>query len=146
MVYTSEMLNYQFVDTNVLVYAHDPSAGIKHEKAKALMQNLWETKTGCLSIQVLQELFVTMTRKVPVPIPVHEAAQIVAELGTWRVHQPYVEDILSAVQFQERYRISFWDAMIIQSAAQLKCKILFSEDLNDGQAYATVRVINPFGN
>lgn len=140
----SEILKHQFLDTNILVYAHDPSAGEKHKIARSLLLELWNSKAGCLSIQVLQELFVTITRKVPAPIPVHEAAQIVAELGSWRVHEPNVEDVLSAVRVQQRYQISFWDAMIIQSAGQLNCSILWSEDLNEGQTYQAVQVINPF--
>ena len=126
------------------MYAHDQSAGAKHKRARSLLMELWDSKVGCLSIQVLQELFVTITRKVPAPLPLHEAAQIVAELGSWRLHEPKVEDVLNAMRIQQRYQISFWDAMIIQSAGQLKCSTLWSEDLNEGQNYQTVEVINPF--
>ena len=135
---------YQFVDTNILVYAHDSSSGVKHQQAKTLVHELWESGKGCLSIQVLQELFVTITRKVPYPLLNEEAAQIIADLSTWRVHEPNVADILGGINLQSRYKISFWDAMIIQSAAELGCSFLWSEDLNSGQEYQKVRVINPF--
>lgn len=135
---------YQFVDTNVLVYAHDTSAGLKHEQAKTLMQTLWQTQTGCLSIQVLQEFYVTVTQKVKRPLSPQTTAQIMQELQVWHMHTPKPEDVLSAIQLQTRYQISFWDAMIIQSAVQLKCSTLWSEDLNAGQVYLGVSVENPF--
>ncbi|MFO7680652.1 MAG: PIN domain-containing protein [Chloroflexota bacterium] len=135
---------YQFVDTNVLVYAHDTSAGLKHEQAKTLMQTLWQTQTGCLSIQVLQEFYVTVTQKVKRPLSPQTTAQIIQELQVWHMHTPRPEDVLSAIQLQTRYQISFWDAMIIQSAVQLKCSTLWSEDFNAGQIFLGVSVENPF--
>jgi predicted nucleic acid-binding protein len=140
----TEKVEFQFIDTNVLVYAHDFSAGIKHEQAKALVKSVWESGAGCLSIQVLQELYVTITRKVLRPLTIEIATQIISDLGTWRVHEPRVEDVLGAAQIQFRYKISFWDAMIIQSTIQLGCFVLWSEDLNAGQEFQKVRVINPF--
>jgi predicted nucleic acid-binding protein len=135
---------YQFVDTNVLVYAHDTSAGLKHEQAKTLMQTLWQTQTGCLSIQVLQEFYVTVTQKVKRPLSPQTTAQIIQDLQVWHMHTPKPEDVLSAIQLQTRYQISFWDAMIIQSAVQLKCSTLWSEDFNAGQIFLGVSVENPF--
>lgn len=135
---------YQFVDTNVLVYAHDRSAGIKHEQAKELLQKLWETEKGCLSIQVLQEFYVTITRKVTKPQTAEQASQIIASLGKWRIHSPTVNDVQEAIEIQSRYGISFWDAMIIRSAVCLGCGALWSEDLNTGQRYVSVTVSNPF--
>lgn len=136
--------NYQFVDTNVLVYAHDTSAGIKQEQAKALMQTLWQTQSGCLSIQILQEFYVTVTQKVKRPLSPQTTAQIIEALQVWRMHSPKPADVLAAIKLQTRYQTSFWDAMIIQSAIQLKCATLWSEDLNAGQSYQTVSVENPF--
>ncbi len=135
---------YQFIDTNVLVYAHDISADLKHKQAKVLLQTLWETEKGCLSIQVLQEFYVTITRKVGKPLTAEQASQIIASLGTWRVHSPVVIDVQEAVTIQVRYGISFWDAMIIHSAVCLGCGTVWSEDLNAGQRYASVVVSNPF--
>ena len=134
----------QFVDSNVLIYAYDATAGVKHEQAKALVAALWESRHGCLSIQVLQEFYVTVTRKVTRPLAGDMAAEVVADLAAWRVHAPLVEDVNQAIAIQRRYAISFWDAMIIRSAAQLRCATLWSDGLNAGQVYAEVRVANPF--
>jgi predicted nucleic acid-binding protein len=134
----------QFVDTNILVYAHDESAGIKQGQAKSILRSLWESSGGRLSIQVLQEFYVTVTQKVAKPLSTTAASQIISDLGSWQVHRPDVEDVLRAIQIQTRYKTSFWDAMILQSAAQLECEILWSEDLNPGQWYGQVRVVNPF--
>lgn len=140
----SDASQLQFVDTNVLVYAHDSSAGPKHARAKDLLTELWESRTGCLSIQVLQEFYVTVTRKVGRPLPPETAAQIIADLSAWEVHRPGVSDVLEAMSLQGRYGLSFWDAMIVTSAGQLGCHRLWSEDLNPGQHYGEVRVANPF--
>jgi len=134
----------QFVDSNVLIYAYDVTGGVKHEQAKALLASLWESRYGCLSIQVLQEFYVTVTRKVARPLAGEVAAEIVADLAAWRVHAPIVEDVKQAIATHRRYEISFWDAMVIRSAAQLGCRMLWSEDLNSGQVYEGVRVMNPF--
>lgn len=133
-----------FVDTNVLVYAYDGTAGPKHETARSLVGGLWETGEGCLSIQVLQEFFVTVTRKVPRPLSADTAAQAVADLGRWRVHSPATTDVLAAIDLHRRESVSFWDAMVIHSAAVLGCSSLRSEDLNHGQRYGGVIVRNPF--
>jgi predicted nucleic acid-binding protein len=140
----SEPRTLQFLDTNVLVYAHDRSAGDKHGRASELVKDLWQAGEGCLSIQVLQEFYVTVTQKVTKPLPAEVAAQLIADLSVWEVHRPGVENILEAIRLQKRYQISFWDAMILASAAQLGCRILWSEDLNPGQVYAQIQVRNPF--
>ena len=140
----SEAEALQFVDTNVLIYAHDQSAGPRHEQAKQLLQELWESRNGCLSVQVLQEFYVNVTQKVPKPLAPEATAQIIADLSTWQVHQPGAKDVLDAITLQGRYQLSFWDAMIVASAMALGCEILWSEDLNPGQNFATVAVRNPF--
>lgn len=134
----------QFVDTNVLIYAHDPSAGDKHLRASALIEELWSARTGCLSTQVLQEFYVNVTRKVARPLSPEVAAEIIAALGQWEVHRPNVEDMIEAISLQTRHKISFWDALILTSAQRLECKTLWSEDLNPGQDYRGVVVQNPF--
>ncbi len=134
----------QFVDTNVLVYAHDTSAGLKHERARELLTDLWNAGAGCLSIQVLQEFYVNVTRKVPKPLEGQTAARLVADLGRWRVHVPGVEDVLDAITLHQRATMSFWDAMVLTSAIQLGCSTLWSEDLQAGQSFAGVKVLNPF--
>jgi predicted nucleic acid-binding protein len=134
----------QFVDTNVLVYAHDVTAGDKHARARALIERLWSTRQGCLSIQVLQEFFVTTTRKIPKPLDAAAAAQIIADLAHWHVHTPEPGDVLAAIDLHRHTGVSFWDAMILRSAKELDCQTLHSEDLNAGQAYEGVQVRNPF--
>ncbi|SMB98301.1 Predicted nucleic acid-binding protein, contains PIN domain [Thermanaeromonas toyohensis ToBE] len=134
----------QFVDTNVLVYAHDTSAGEKHARAKALVTELWQSGNGCLSVQVLQEFYVTVTQKVRKPLSPETASRIIEYLSNWRVHTPDADDVLEAIRIHQRYAISFWDAMIIRSAEALDCRVVWSEDLNPGQYYGEVKVVNPF--
>jgi predicted nucleic acid-binding protein len=86
----------------------------------------------------------TVTRKVARPIPMEEAAEIIRDLSFWQVHTPTAEDVLGAVDIQRHYQVSFWDAMVIHSAKCLGCKVIWSEDLSDGQAYENVQVKNPF--
>jgi predicted nucleic acid-binding protein len=133
-----------FVDTNVLVYAYDRSAGAKRERASALLRELWRSGTGCVSVQVLQELFVTVTRKVPRPLDAETASAIVRDLTRWTVHAPAGEDVLAAIGIHRRTGVSFWDAMIVQSASELSCAVLYSEDLAHDHSYDGVRVLNPF--
>jgi predicted nucleic acid-binding protein len=140
----SDVSQRQFVDTNVLIYAHDRSAGPKHQRAKALIQELWDSGGGCLSIQVLQEFYVNVTRKVAQPLTPESAAQIIGDLSVWSVHRPSVDDVLYAIRLQSRFQLSFWDAMIVASALQLGCQVLWSEDLNPAQVYEQLSVANPF--
>jgi predicted nucleic acid-binding protein len=136
--------NLQFVDTNVLVYAHDATAGDKHTRARALVAELWASRDGCLSVQVLQEFFVTTTRKIPKPIEALLARQVIGDLAHWHVHAPAPGDVLAAIDIHQRSGTSFWDAMILRSAKELGCGIVHSEDLNPGQEYEGVLVRNPF--
>lgn len=135
--------NRHFVDTNILVYAHDASSGTKHERAKSAILDLWKTGTGCLSIQVLQEFYVVVTQKVPHPIHWTEAQRIISDLSVWQIHMPSATDVLRAIEIQHQQNLSFWDAMIIQSASQLGCSCILTEDLNSGQMYGSVKAINP---
>ena len=132
-----------FVDSNLFVYAYDESAGLKREVARDLIAELWESRLGCASVQVLQELFVNLTRKVPKPLPARGAASVVQDISAWTIHSPGPADVLSAIELHERAGVSFWDAMILTSARTLECRVLYSEDLNAGQSYDGVRVVNP---
>ena len=140
----SEPRVLQFVDTNILVYAHDVSAGEKQLRAQQLIRDLWSSGEGCLSIQVLQEFYVTVTQKVANPLPSEVAAQIITDLSAWELHCPTIQDVLDAIRLQQRVQTSFWDAMIVASALQLGCQILWSEDLKPGQVYDHMRVRSPF--
>ena len=72
------------------------------------------------------------------------AIGVIRDLAYWKVHEPKIDDVLNAVNLQQRYKISFWDAMILQSALQLECSLIWSEDLNPGQVYESVKLVNPF--
>jgi predicted nucleic acid-binding protein len=134
----------EFVDTNVLVYAFDASAGEKRAAAEALLAQLWQRGTGCLSVQVLQEFFVTVTSKVARPLSSDEAAERVRELATWRVFAPTSDDVLGAIALHSQVNLSFWDAMVVHAAAESGCDVLWTEDLNDGQVIRGVQIRNPF--
>ena len=133
-----------FLDTNILVYAYDSTAGRKHTQAMQLVEGCWENENGCLSLQVLQEFYVTITRKIMLPLEYQTARQIIADLAHWRIHAPDTDDLLQALDLQHSHQLAFWDAMIVQSAICLACKELISEDLSHGQLYGDVRVVNPF--
>ena len=134
----------EFVDTNILVYAYDQTAGAKHESARALMDRLWDSGEGVLSTQVLQEFHVAVTRKIPKPMSSRRVREIIADLGTWTVATLEVPEILSASEISDRYRVNFWDGLILAAAQKEDAEILWSEDLNDGQNYGGVIVRNPF--
>jgi predicted nucleic acid-binding protein len=137
------MSDKYFVDTNILMYAHDTSAGEKHERAKALVEELWRDRTGAVSTQVLQELSVNLRKKVRRPLDAKATRDIVADYLTWQVVVNGGEAILEAIDLESQYQISFWDALVIQAAQLSGVEVLYSEDLSDGQKYGTVRVINP---
>jgi predicted nucleic acid-binding protein len=134
----------QFIDSNVLVYAFDRTAGPKNDRARQLLARLWSDGGGCLSLQVLQEFFVTATGRLTEKLSYAEAVRRVAHYSEWLVHEPGRRDLLAAIDLRLELRVSFWDAMIVQSARSLGCEILWTEDLNDGQRYAGVLVRNPF--
>jgi predicted nucleic acid-binding protein len=136
--------NRQFVDTSVLVYAYDVTAGLKHDQARELLEELWNSRRGCVSVQVLQEFFVTTTRKIPRPLDAPAAANIIEDIAHWHVHAPAAADVLAAIDIHRRTGVSFWDAMILRSAKELSCGTLHSEDLGHGQEYDGVEVRNPF--
>ena len=134
----------EFVDANVLVYAFDSSAARKQQVAQQLLERLWESGTGCVSIQVLQEFFVTITKKVPKPLPVDDAKARIREFAAWTVFAPKADDIVAAIDLHTQAKIGFWDAMVVLGAAESECEVLWTEDLNDGQMLRGVRIQNPF--
>ncbi|NWF84679.1 MAG: PIN domain-containing protein [Bryobacteraceae bacterium] len=136
------MTEKHFVDTNVLIYAFDGGAGEKHERSAQLLEDLWNRRCGCLSIQVLQEFYVNAAKKLKMTSG--EAFLHIQRFAKWQVHRPDPEDILQAIRMQQAHSVSFWDAMVVRSAQQLQCSILWSEDLNAGQNYGGVLVRNPF--
>lgn len=135
---------YEFVDANVLVYAFDSSAGRKQQAARQLLERLWTSGTGRLSIQVLQEFFIAVTKKVRTPLPVDEAQARIREFSAWPVFAPTADDIVAAIDIHMKAKIGFWDAMIVLAAAESDCDVLWTEDLNDGQVLRGVQFRNPF--
>ncbi|MGH7268818.1 MAG: PIN domain-containing protein, partial [Polyangiaceae bacterium] len=105
-----------FIDTNVLIYAHDVDAGEKHTVAAGLVEDLWSSKLGALSVQVLQEFYVNVTRKIRSPLPKKAAREVVKTYSAWHVEPVGAEDVVRASAVEERHKISFWDALIIVAA------------------------------
>lgn len=133
-----------FVDTNILLYAHDPSTGDKHRHANTLVQQLWRQGNGALSTQVLQEFYVNLLRKTREPPDPQWARQLVEDYLYWTVIVNDGPALLQAVDLQLRYQLSFWDALIVQAANRADAEILYTEDLNHGQHYGRVIARNPF--
>lgn len=132
-----------FVDTNILVYAHDRSTGVKHERARSLIQKLWNSGGGVLSTQVLQELCVSLRRKSTHPLSFEQMHQLLQDYLSWDIVINTAESVLAALVIERRYNISFWDALILQAAEASGATVVYSEDLADGQSYGSLRVINP---
>ncbi len=133
-----------FLDTNIVVYAHDTSAGEKHKVAEKLMEDLWNSGLGVLSTQVLQEFFVIVTRKIPKPLDIRIAKEIISNLLKWEVVVNDGDSILDAIEIHFQHRYSFWDSMIIESAMKGGASLLLSEDLPDGQVINGIKIKNPF--
>jgi predicted nucleic acid-binding protein len=133
-----------FVDTNVLVYAHDASETVRQPVAQSVLAELWRTRSGALSTQVLQEFYVVVTRKFDPPLSRREARNLVDAYGQWHLVQVDVPLILAASQLEERHTLSFWDALIIEAARRSGASRLVTEDLQTGRRFAGVTIDNPF--
>jgi len=135
---------WTFVDTNVLLYAHDASETEKQPIARALLEALWADRSGVLSTQVLQEFYVVATRKFTPPMRRSEARELIALYATWSVVRVDVELILDATALEERAQLSFWDALIIEAARRGGARRVVSEDLQDGRRIAGLVIEDPF--
>lgn len=133
-----------FVDTNVLAYAHDASETGRRPVAAALLDDLWRSRSGILSTQVLAEFYVVATRKFAPPMARREARSIVDAYTAWLVVQVDPTLIVAASALEERHQFSFWDALIIEAARRGGATRLVSEDLQDGQRIAGLVFENPF--
>jgi predicted nucleic acid-binding protein len=138
------MIANSFVDSNILIYVYDVDAKEKHEIAVAVIKKLWETKTGIISTQVLQEFYVNVTRKIAKPLSLAVAREIMNDYLSWQVVNNTPETILLASEIQERHLLSFWDSLIIAAAKQSSATTLLTEDLNHGQIIEGIRIENPF--
>jgi predicted nucleic acid-binding protein len=133
-----------FLDTNILVYAHDRDAGDKYRVARAAVESLWlRPILPSVSIQVLQELYVNLIRK---NVKTTDARETVVNFLEWDVIDNDGKLLLEGMRLKERFSLSFWDALIIAAAKAAKAKELWSEDLNAGQNYEGVVIVNPLQN
>jgi predicted nucleic acid-binding protein len=132
-----------FVDTNILIYAHDTSAGLKHARARHLIEKLWDTGECVLSTQVLQELCVNLRRKVAKPPLVDDLRHLIQDYLSWEIVVNGPQSVIQALDIEVRYKVSYWDALVIQAAETSGATVLYSEDLSDGQRYGAVQVVNP---
>jgi len=133
-----------FVDANVLVYGHDVDAGQKHQIAQGLLMDLWNNRTGVLSVQVLQEFYVTVTRKLVNPLSTKEARNIIRNYLNWPIEINDSLSVLNASRIEENYKLSFWDALIVAAASKANVSKILTEDLKSGQVIEGILIENPF--
>ncbi|MCZ6872679.1 MAG: PIN domain-containing protein [bacterium] len=130
-----------FIDTNILIYAHDLEAGEKHDKALQLVRDFWQRREiPSLSIQVLQEMHVNLVRK---GVSVNESVDTVRRYFAWRVISNTKALLRRAFDVQQRWQLSFWDAAVVAAAQQAGARIMWSEDFNAGEDYGGVVAVNP---
>jgi predicted nucleic acid-binding protein len=133
-----------FVDTNILVYAFDRGEERRRKVAAVLLEELMREGRFCISTQVLQEFFVTVTRKIKTPIAAASALELMDDLGSWNVLTVDYQTIREAGERCGKLKLSFWDALIVMSARRMGAKTLYTEDLNNGQVVLGVAITNPF--
>jgi predicted nucleic acid-binding protein len=138
------MTSRTFFDTNVLVYLFDADSPDKQARAREALRERLESGVVVVSTQVLQEFFVTVTRKLARPLPAAEAEAALHRLMELLVVQVDPDQILAAAVSSRRDRISFWDALILTAAAVAGCEEVLSEDLQHGRSFGRVRIVNPF--
>jgi predicted nucleic acid-binding protein len=133
-----------FVDSNILVYRHDRDEATKQRAAQQLLERLWKTRSGRVSDQVLHEFYVVATRKLAKPVPLATARAEVRQLETWRpiASSPALRE--AAFELEDRFSLSWWDALIVAAAMEAGCVTLLSEDLQDGLDVDGLLVRNPF--
>ncbi len=134
----------QFLDTNVLLYAYDSTAGARHTQASALVLRLARSGEAAISVQVLQEFYVNAVRKIAEPMSPSVARERLRAFSRWKVHTPMSDDVLAASTLSEDHQLSFWDALIVRSASALECSVLWTDDLNPSQVISGVEVRSPF--
>lgn len=133
-----------FCDTNILAYLFDNDEPAKRDRARQLFDREGSSGRLVLSTQVLQELYVTLTRKLKEPVPPPEALGVVKHLTTFPVVQIDPELITEGILFSHAHKVSFWDALIVQAAIKSRCTTLFTEDLQDGREIGETKIVNPF--
>jgi predicted nucleic acid-binding protein len=133
-----------FVDSNVLIYAHDVDAGVKQQQAAERLGELWENGLGRLNTQVLQEFYINVTQKIKRPLARSTAREVIRNYALW-VESPITPStVVRASEISEAWRLAFWDGMIVAAAEQDSADQLLSEDLSHGQVIAGIKIVNPF--
>jgi predicted nucleic acid-binding protein len=131
-----------FFDTNVLVYADDKAVPAKQRIAIQLVSEHRRARTGVVSLQILQEYFVTVTKKLHVdPTTARRKVELLAEFD---VASPEVGDILAAIDLHRFHGFSFWDGLVVRAAKQAGCRVVFTEDMQNAREIDGVRIVNPF--
>jgi predicted nucleic acid-binding protein len=138
------MIDRFFVDTNILVYARDASFPGKQRQAHEILSRLWRERSGRLSVQVCNEYYVTVTRKLKPGLPPETAWSDLEALRAWEPVLLDFETLRKARETELRYRLSWWDSLIVASALGAECTQILSEDLSAGQEYFGMRILNPF--
>jgi predicted nucleic acid-binding protein len=133
-----------FVDTNVFVYAHDLREASKRLLARQWLEHLWRNQLGRTSTQVLSEYYTTITRKLRPGVPPQDAWTAVSALLVWEPQALDSELLLRAREIEQRYRLAWWDALVVAAAELQGCAVLLTEDLQDGGTFGAVTVRNPF--
>lgn len=133
-----------FVDTNVFLYALDERQDGRHDIAARILEELWESRQGVVSTQVLQEVYVNLTRKLRKPMTRPRARAIVERYAAWPVHQITPADIVAASELEQRHTLTFWDALIVVAAQQLGADRVLTEDMQSGRSVGGVRIESPF--
>ncbi|HEY3056341.1 MAG TPA: PIN domain-containing protein [Thermoanaerobaculia bacterium] len=138
------MIEKVFVDSNVLVYAHDADAGAKQRIAANAVAEILDARSGVLSIQVLQEFYSTVTRKLRSAVTREVARELLRGYSSWTIQPLTADDVVTASFLEQRHQLSFWDALIVQTAVLAGAKRLLSENFQHGRSIGGVVVENPF--
>ena len=133
-----------FFDTNILIHAADRSEPGKQSQARRLLKNAIENETGVVSVQVLGEFFYVVTRRIPNPLLVEQAEEVINRVAVLPVVELDRDLVLRAMDTHKEYGITYWDSLIVAAAERGGCTRIFSEDLNSGQSYHGIVVVDPF--
>ena len=139
------MIAYEvFIDSNIIIYAHDLDERKKHTIAEKKLQELWQQDIPPnISIQVLQECYVNLIKK---NVPLKEVEETIIDYLKWNVINNDQVILKEGMHLKRKYNLSLWDALIIAAAKAAQARFILSEDLNDEQVYEGIRIINPFKN
>ena len=133
-----------FIDSNILVYAHDTENPEKQQQAQTVIFDGIRLENAVISTQVLSEFYVTITQKIKNPLTVLKAKEEIKYLSILEIVEIDIAMILQAIHLQDKWNISYWDGLILAAAEQARCKTIISEDFTDQQIYDHILVKNPF--